>query len=160
MNKLNSLGASISKFIRSPKETILTEKRLFKFVLVGASGVVVNELVLILLQAAIGKIVAQGVGVELSIINNFVWNDTFTFKLETKDQQGLINKLRRLGKYNLLSLGTFALNLVVYAILLSFGWWYIAASLFAVAVSFVFNYFGSSRWAWKNKPVAQSPVRN
>jgi dolichol-phosphate mannosyltransferase len=125
---------------------------------VGASGTVINEVLLYSLRAILGLILAQAVGVELSIINNFIWNDSFTFRQERNEPIGLNDqqqkgKLFRLSKYNLLSIGTFALNLITYTLVLSeLGKaWYIVASLAAILVAFIFNYLGSSRWAWKQR---------
>lgn len=155
-----SVPSIVSRFFRSPVKTIREEKRLVTFLIVGASGAVINELLLFVLRPVLGPIIAQAIGVEVSIVNNFIWNDTFTFGDMSKGAVGRsANKLYRLLKYNALSLGTFALNLAVYSTLIYFGVWYIAASLIAVIVSFIFNYLGSSRWAWKSKAGSPSGAR-
>jgi dolichol-phosphate mannosyltransferase len=148
----------ITRFFQSPIQTIKEEETLVKFAIVGASGTLINEALLYFLRSIAGSILAQAIGVEVSIINNFIWNDSFTFKrirndaLDRKDHH-LDRKLYRLLKYNLLSVGTFALNLTTYTLVLTLlgTKWYILASLVAILVAFVFNYFGSSRWAWKEK---------
>lgn len=143
----------VSRFFRSPIQTIRDEKTLIKFLIVGASGTLVNEAILYSLQTIVGLILAQAVGVELSIINNFIWNDSFTFRQVREDMSGKSrNKPYRLLKYNFLGLSTFTLNLIIYTLLiLELGRrWYISCSLVAILIAFGFNYFGSSRWAWKN----------
>lgn len=151
----------IARFLKSPIQTIKEEKTLVKFMTVGASGVLINEAILYSLKSAVGLILAQAIGVELSIVNNFIWNDSFTFSQVTRDLGGKDQvKLYRLLKYNLLSLGTFSLNLLIYTLLLfELGKsLYVAASLIAILVSFVFNYLGSSRWAWKGNNIQRPMV--
>lgn len=153
-----------SRFFRSPIQTVREQKTLIKFLIVGASGTLVNEVLLYSLRTSMGLILAQAIGVELSIINNFIWNDSFTFREVRKEMSGRKNqvKLYRLLKYNLLSLGTFTLNLVTYALLLfELGnRWYILASLVAILVAFVFNYLGSSRWAWKTTDIKTANIES
>ncbi len=150
------LPSIVSRFFKSPLKTIREERTLVTFLIVGASGAVINELVLFAFASSLGKILAQALGVEISIISNFVWNDTFTFKNARRNMTGRNrSKLFRLGKYNVLSLGTFALNLAIYTPLVAFVWkeglgTYLS-SIIAILVAFAFNYFGSSRWAWKPK---------
>jgi dolichol-phosphate mannosyltransferase len=61
-----------------------SSKTLIKFLLVGATGVVVNLGVFwVLLQAGIGKYLASPIAVELSILSNFVWNNSWTFRHRT-----------------------------------------------------------------------------
>jgi dolichol-phosphate mannosyltransferase len=138
------------------------EPTLVKFLIVGASGTIVNLTISYLLHFLIEAEIAQAIGVEISIINNFVWNDSFTFRNTLKDS-GTQNqsRLRRLLRYNLLSLGTAALNLIVFYLLayplhLNHGLWYAISSLVAVLVAFALNYVGSSRWAWKRNTRSQA----
>ena len=130
--------------------------------MVGLSGVVVNLVLLTAFQFVLGRsqlLLANAIGVEGSILNNFFWNDRFTFKSRMNDQRdgGALAGVRRLGKYNALSLGSFAINEFVFYLMTTFvltakltSWNYIPSSLVAVAAAFAVNYFGSSRWAWKS----------
>jgi dolichol-phosphate mannosyltransferase len=149
------MASIVSRFLKSPFQTI-REETLVKFLIVGASGTAVNLIVSYLLHFVIAAEIAQAIGIELSIMNNFVWNDSFTFKHTIKEMDGKNqNKLFRLLKYNSLSFGTAVLNLIVFYFLayplgLNRGIWYSVSSLTAILVAFVFNYIGSSRWAWKS----------
>ena len=55
---------------------------LFKFGMVGLSGIAVNEGVLIYLKEGVhfALPVASIFAIELSIVSNFIWNDLWTFK--------------------------------------------------------------------------------
>ncbi|MDH2902011.1 MAG: GtrA family protein [archaeon] len=154
----------VSRFLRSPIHTVREERALVKFLTVGALGTVVNLTLSYVLHLFIEAELAQAIGVEISIINNFGWNDSFTFRNVTKDMTGKNqSKLYRLLKYNALSLGTAALNLLVFYFLayplgLNHGLWYAISSLVAILTAFVFNYIGSSRWAWKGSESKVSKV--
>ncbi len=151
------MASIVSRFFRSPIQTLKEEPTLFKFLVVGASGTVLNLIVSYSLHFLIAAELAQAVGVELSIISNFTWNDSFTFKHVTRDMTGR-NQVRlfRLLKYNTLSLATAGLNLVVFYFLayplgLGHGVWYALSSFVAIVAAFALNYLGSSKWAWKSE---------
>jgi dolichol-phosphate mannosyltransferase len=151
------LTTIVSRFLKSPIRTLREEQTLVKFLVVGGSGALLNVLVSYYLGQSLRIFpdLAQGTGIELSIISNFVWNDTFTFKnVGGSAPQKSHGRLSRFLKYNLLSLGTAALNLGIFSVLyyklgMNEGFWYASSSLIAILVAFVFNYLGSSRWAWK-----------
>ena len=148
------LAASLmSGLIHSPKDAI-EESTFIKFAMVGATGVVVNYLVVIIFKLWIPWInilIGDAVGIELSIINNFIWNDMFTFKnsqqLDSADSvQG---RVIRFLKYNLVSLVSTSVNLSTFYYLDSVSGVYYLWSLFvAIILAFLINYVGSSRWAW------------
>ncbi len=157
-----AISMSLSQMIVSPKEAIRANWTLIKFMMVGASGLLVNLIVLTLLRpwstGLSGTVVTEAIAVELSIINNFTWNEIFTFssrnkspKHETKIVE-MKNSLTRLGKYNLISVSTFTIQLTVFTFLKEFANVnYILSSIVAVGFSFSINYLASSRWTWKRK---------
>ena len=71
------------------------------FCLVGSSGVLVNE-------AALWFVASQGyyyvqasvLAVELAIINNFLWNDLWTFRDSVGNQLDMASRLKRFLKFN------------------------------------------------------------
>ncbi|MGA2875335.1 MAG: GtrA family protein [Nitrososphaerales archaeon] len=141
---------SILQVIQSPRIAVKQYSTIVKFGIVGASGVAVNLIVLTLLKIAIPILAANVIAQELSIINNFIWNDRFTFRSAAMSN-GLSekSKLLRFVKYNLVSLLSLTVNEVVfYFVYYHLGVYYITSSLLAIAAAFVVNYFGSSRWAW------------
>ena len=74
-----------------------------RFALVGASGVVVDMALLFLLSdprtLGLGLTRSKIVAAELAIINNFLWNDAWTFRDLVGARRGR-HKLRRLLKFN------------------------------------------------------------
>lgn len=152
---LNGFSApmALAQMFLSPDLAIRQYSQLVKFALVGASGVVVNLVLLAILNVSVGAVLANAIGVEVSIFNNFIWNDTFTFKKQVSNRStntgnSARGRALRFIKYNLVSIGSFSVNTIVFYFAHSVGIWYIWCSLLAIASAFVINYFGSSRWAW------------
>ena len=144
-----SAPMSIPQIIQSPKNTVKQYSTIVKFGTVGASGVAVNLIVLTLLKTVIPILAANAIAQELSIINNFVWNDRFTFRSANASSGSALPRLFRFVKYNLVSLLSLAVNeTVFYFAYYHWGIYFISSSLLAIAAAFVVNYFGSSRWAW------------
>ena len=145
-----SAPMSISQIVMSPEDAIRQYATILKFGTVGASGIAVNLIVLTLLRIAVGALIANAIAQELSIINNFVWNDRFTFR-SSRQSEGFFSLTRfyRFVKYNLVSLLSFSVNETVFYLAYSqYHVFYITSALLAIAVAFVVNYVGSSRWAW------------
>jgi len=83
-----------------------------KFALVGLSGVAVDMLLLWLLKGRAGwpLTVSKLIGAELAIVNNFLWNDLWTFgDLAALHGDGLA-RLRRFGKFNAICAAGLALS--------------------------------------------------
>jgi putative flippase GtrA len=153
-----SIPLSIPEMIRSPRQALAQNPVVFKFMAVGLSGVLVNLAVGIVLKIWIPKLFANATAVELSILSNFYFNDVITFRPRhpTDIRVGRFARFFRFVKYNIVSLGGLALNEAVFYILSSRGVSYVPSSLVAIAVAFVLNYFGSSRWAWRGVLDSQS----
>lgn len=121
-----------------------------KFLMVGASGVVVN-LGLYWLLTRLGGLadyLAAPIAIEVSILSNFFLNNSFTFnKRET------LTSLRRKLFYYHVSAG-FS-GLINYSIFLGltkgFGMWDMAANLCGIAFGTVSNYILNSRITWKQR---------
>lgn len=121
-------------------------RRLVKFGLVGLSGVVVNLLLLYVLHGRLGlhDLVAVPIAVETSILTNFLLNDRFTFH---DRQHGHV--LRRLAKFNAVSLVALLVNLVTYTLLAKgMGMHYLVAEAVAILVAFGANYTGNLHWTY------------
>jgi putative flippase GtrA len=145
-----SAAMSLAQMIRSPRDALRQYSTIVKFGLVGVSGVIVNLLVVTLLKSMIGVLASNAAGLELSAINNFCWNDRFTFRTESSSGSFFtLTRLYRFIKYNLVSLFSFGINeFVVYLAYYHGHLYYITSLLIGIATAFVVNYIGSSRWAW------------
>ncbi len=92
----------------------LPVKRFVRFCLVGLSGVVVDMGFLFVLSDPTmlgwGLTRSKLLGSEIAIINNFLWNDLWTFGDVARKQSGTQRRLRRFAKFQLICLGGLAIN--------------------------------------------------
>ena len=129
-------------------------KRLIKFGLVGSSGVIVNmgffylfnELFLIIYQ------ISSLIAIEISIINNFIWNNLWTWKDRATDNTKK-QKIRFL-KYNLISWISASLS---YGILLAsveiLGWNKYVGNLTGILCGMGFNFILNHFWTFKKHDI-------
>ncbi|PKL69639.1 MAG: glycosyltransferase family 2 protein [Methanomicrobiales archaeon HGW-Methanomicrobiales-1] len=127
-------------------------KRVFKFGLVGISGIVVNMGVLWYLTDFVGfyYLIASLFAIELSIINNFIWNDLWTFK--SKAGHELSSRWHRLVAFHVVSAGGLVINMGVLFLLTSvFGVYYLLSNLVGILLGFVWNFMANRRITWQRK---------
>jgi dolichol-phosphate mannosyltransferase len=125
-------------------------KKLFKFGIVGLSGIVVNEGVLIYLKEYIQFTlpVASIFAIELSIVSNFIWNDLWTFKSD--QQHALGHRWQRFISFQVVSLGGAAINFVILNVLASYiGVDYRIANIVGILIAFAWNFWVNRRFTWK-----------
>jgi dolichol-phosphate mannosyltransferase len=126
-----------------------------KFCIVGGSGLFVDMMVLHLLLSseAFGTniTVAKVVAAECALVNNFVWNELWTFRSRV-DQASRTSKfllIRFLGFQAICALGIFAsaviLNLLVYVMGLNV---YFSNFIAIICVS-IFNFWLCARFNWR-----------
>lgn len=123
----------------------LSEYRVLKFVTVGLSGVIVNlgSLWLLVTFYNFPELYSAILSIELSIINNFILNDFWTFKDRRSG-----NFFYRLIKFHGSALGPL-INYLVYALLLLFGVNYLVADAIGIVCGFVANYMFSEFIVWR-----------
>jgi dolichol-phosphate mannosyltransferase len=129
------------------QKSLLAEK-LVKFCVVGGTGVIVNTVFLWLLHDRLGfdLLIASPVSVELSIFNNFFWNDWWTFNGQAVDAPVVL----RLLKFNLISLGGLAITTgVLYALNHYFGVYYLLANLVGIVFGTLWNFGLNAVWTWR-----------
>lgn len=117
--------------------------RFIRFGLVGGSGVLVNELVLYLLHDELNFPLTRSmiVAITLAILNNFMWNNFWTFKTT-----GI--QARRLVQFIVISLIGMVINLIVANVLVAQGMHYAVANLAGIALATAWNFYANSRWTW------------
>jgi len=124
--------------------------RLGKFCLVGGSGVLVNMGLLWILTefAGIFYLLSAAIGIETSIISNFILNDSFTFS--DRRLPGFKNRLKRLLKFNSVSLAGLGINMAMLWFLTNVvGLNYLIANLCGIALAILWNYFVNLLWTWR-----------
>ena len=126
------------------------EEKVLRFGLVGASGIVVNMVVLYSLTTYLGifYLVSSIFAIELSIISNFLLNDYWTFSKDKTHR--LSNIWHRLGSFHLVSFGGLLINMGVLFILTEFlGVYYLISNLIGIFVAFAWNFFINRNTTWK-----------
>jgi dolichol-phosphate mannosyltransferase len=91
--------------------------RFVRFAVVGLSGVMVDMGLLYLLSDPTtlgwGLTRSKLIAAEMAILNNFIWNDVWTFRDLASQQRGFRQRLRRLGKFQLICLAGVVINTVL-----------------------------------------------
>jgi dolichol-phosphate mannosyltransferase len=123
--------------------------RVLKFAAVGATGTLVNIGILWLLTDVAGLfyIFSAAIGIEASIITNFIINEHWTFSDRRKEEVSMIT---RAAKFNLVSFVSMAANIsILFALTQYFGIYYIISELFGIGAGFLINFSLNLRWTWK-----------
>jgi dolichol-phosphate mannosyltransferase len=123
-------------------------QRFIKFNLVGLTGVLVNEGLLVLfVSKGVYYLYASAVAIEASIISNFALNDLWTFR---DRRHGHV--VARLVKFNGLMLVGLAVNLAILYLGTDFlNINYAVSNLLGIAVAFLVRYWLSVKYAWIKK---------
>ena len=126
-------------------------KKVFKFGLVGLTGVIVNLAVLkLLLMAGISGYAALFFAIVVAILNNFLWNDLWTFK---DSAQRLVTSVwQRLWLFYTVSAGGAVINYGIAIALTQFiGMKIELADLIGILIGFVWNFVINRRLTWGRK---------
>ncbi|MFA4825944.1 MAG: glycosyltransferase family 2 protein [Methanoregula sp.] len=128
-------------------------KRVFKFGLVGISGIIVNQGILIFLKEFAGfpLPVASLFAIEFAILNNFLWNDLWTFKSGGQPQK-ISSRWHRLISFQIVSAGGAVINFGILNVLAyMMGIDYRIANIIGILVGFVWNFLINRRMTWTRK---------
>lgn len=124
---------------------------MLRFGIVGLSGVVVNQGLLMLLHGTFKAplLLSSILAIEVSILTNFLLNHTWTWRLPLREP-GLI---RRVGQYHAAAvMAAFAGNVIVLmAAVELFGVDYRIANLVGIAVGTVINFTASEVWIFRSE---------
>jgi dolichol-phosphate mannosyltransferase len=128
--------------------------RFMRFAVVGLSGVVVDMAALFFFSdprsLGFGLTRSKVVAAELAIVNNFLWNDAWTFRDLVTGQRGPRLKLRRFVKFNIIC--GIGLTLNVLLLNLQFNLLHIdrhIANLTAIGAVTVWNYWFNLKMSWR-----------
>jgi dolichol-phosphate mannosyltransferase len=129
---------------------LLINGNLWKYLLVGLSGIAVNELWKYLLAGFVGPIIADILAIEISIITNFVFNEYWTFK-NRKLSRNMRSVLRRFYMHNAASFFGLTINFAVFVLLSFAGINILVANMVGIFVAFAVSYLLSSQVVWINE---------
>ncbi len=137
------LGQNASRFIR--------------FGLVGGSGVLVDMSLLFVFadprMLGWGLSVSKAMAAEAAIVNNFVWNDLWTFRDRALNCPGWRLRASRFGRFNLICLAGIGLNVGLLNMLVHWAGLNIyAANGIAIIVVSLWNFAMNLRFGWSEVP--------
>lgn len=133
-------------------------ERFIRFGLIGFSGVFVDMIVLYLLSDPTtlgwGLTTSKAIAGEAAIINNFLWNDLWTFRDLSRQQPGWRKMVKRFLKFNIICLAGLVLNLIILNLLFNFVFQNVRygryiANLIAIAIVTVWNYWLNLKLSWR-----------
>jgi dolichol-phosphate mannosyltransferase len=132
----------------------LPVNRFVRFGVVGLSGVVVDMGVLFLLSdpstLGWGLTRSKLIAAELAIINNFIWNDSWTFRDIASHQPGFRHRLQRFAKFQLICLGGLVLNTVLLNLQFNLlGMNRYLANAVAIAIVTGWNFWLNFKLSWR-----------
>ncbi len=128
--------------------------RFIQFCLVGLSGVVVDMGFLYILSdptmLALDVNLSKIIGAELAIINNFIWNDFWTFRDIAKLQPGKRQRIKRLIKFNVICFAGLALNVLLFNLFFNvFQLNRYLANFLAIVCVTVWNFWFNLKLSWR-----------
>jgi dolichol-phosphate mannosyltransferase len=132
--------------------------RFIRFGVVGFSGVFVDMGIFYLLreQAGLGLTRSAILSAEVAILNNFLWNDVWTFGDISRHQRGWRQRLERFLKFNLVCLAGLILNVLLVNLLFNvFGINEYVSKLIAIAAVTVWNFWINLKLSWRVTDVRQ-----
>src|SRR5258705_3889978 len=120
--------------------------RLSRFSLVGVSGVVVNNVALLVLHGLLGLALlpATVAAVETALVSNYILHELWTFRRRSLS-------LQRFAYFSLAGLAALPVNVVVVQLLVGLGMHYLPANLVGIGAGFAVNFAVSSKWIWSER---------
>ena len=146
--------------------------RYIKFGLVGASGTLVNMVVLYVSQEHLLAVIAEprqrlygslAIAIGVATVNNFTWNRLWTWAdrkiAHDTIQPGRLNVLVQLGRYSLASWLGIALQYGL-TLWLAHHLHYLVANVVAIVGASVSNFLANDHWTFRRRgPKGRATVR-
>lgn len=126
--------------------------RFLRFGTVGFSGVFVDMGVFWMLTTILGlaAVPATVLSAEVAVVNNFIWNDRWTFADRSVQQPGWRSCLKRFGKFNVLCLVGIVLQGTLVGLMSNVaGIAPIGAKLLAIALVMLWNFWINLKLSWR-----------
>ena len=143
-----SLNDQVEFLLNIAKIRFRNSKEFIKYCLVGGTGVIVNLGIYLLLTRgfSVAPEAASPVGIELSILSNFMLNNIWTFRHRAK----LSSLRKKLVKFHIAAGFAGVINYAIFLVLLNqLGVNDILANLVGISFGMMINYMINSFWTWK-----------
>ena len=142
-----------------------------RFCLVGLTGVVVDLGIFYMLRQVLelGLTRSAMISAEVAIVNNFLWNDLWTFADISRRQPGETQRIKRFFKFNLVCLSGVILQLIIINIIYNFFSLSdslkgliridVLAKLIAIILVTMWNFWLNSKLSWRVTQVSNNTGR-
>ena len=152
IHHLVRLRVSLGRLGRVSQRLNFPFARFGRFAFVGLSGLIVDMGLLYLLHGTLGFGLTRSaiVAAELAIINNFVWNDRWTFGDLAQQQQKRHQVIKRFFKFNLICLMGLILKILLLNLL--FNGLHLnpyLANFLAIAMVTLWNFWINLKLSWR-----------
>jgi dolichol-phosphate mannosyltransferase len=142
----------ISRYALSRREGAAWKEgeKILRFAVVGCTGIVVNMGLLWFLTRFLGIYYLESsiAAIEISIVNNFLWNDRWTFGGDPGHRRKSL--LSRFALFHAVSFGGAAINWLVLFGLTEFGGiYFLLSNLAGILAGFVWNYLVNRHVTWR-----------
>jgi dolichol-phosphate mannosyltransferase len=127
-------------------------KRFLRFGVVGLSGVAVDLAVFYFLRTHVNLPIAVNTmgSAEVAVLNNFLWNDFWTFGDIARQQPGQRHRLQRFVKFNLICLAGILLQALIVSLLHDkFSVNEFIAKLIAIVTVTFWNFWVNLKLSWR-----------
>ncbi len=129
-------------------------RTVIKFGIVGITGIFINMGFLFIFSEIfhIFYLISGFLAIELSIINNFIWNDLWTFGKEKNQVFSLVT--HRFLSYHIVSIGGMLINICVLVFLTEIvGFYYLISNLLGIFIAFSWNFLANRMTTWRIRPL-------
>ena len=136
--------------------------RFLRFGLVGFSGVFVDLAAFYFLRTQLGLGIARStiLSAEVAVINNFIWNDLWTFGDISRGQRGKRQRFKRFLKFNLICLMGIILQALIVSLMHDvFGVNEFIAKPIAIVLVTFWNFWLNLKLSWRVTDVQSSKRR-
>jgi len=154
LHHLIRLRFSTGQLARFSQGNSFPVDRFIRFGLVGLSGVFVDMAILYLLSdpttLALPLTRSKIIASEIAIVNNFLWNDSWTFADVAMQQQQWYQRAKRFLKFNIICLAGLVLNVLILNLVfnLIIHNRYIA-NFIAIALVTIWNFWINLKLSWR-----------
>lgn len=152
LHHLLRLRLSLERINRLAQKMDFPLGRFLRFGFVGLSGVAIDMGLLYIFHTEWGFALTRSaiVAAEFAILNNFFWNDRWTFADVARQQRSLGKAFKRLLKFNLVCLMGVVLKVLLLNILFNgLGMDAYLANLVAIAIVTVWNFWINLKLNWR-----------
>ncbi|MDY6936093.1 MAG: glycosyltransferase family 2 protein [Cyanobacteriota bacterium] len=129
----------------------IPRRRFLQFAIVGSSGVVVDLGVFHLLRGEWGWHLAASaiLSTEVAILNNFIWNDRWTFGDIARKQRGWRNRVDRFVRFHLICGLGLAMNVAIVLGCSNLGINEYLSKLMAIVLVTLWNFGMNAKFGWR-----------